>query len=490
MSFTPVAAMAMGPESIPIPGDVTFKDGVLTVQRTDGHAVGVSLLWDVGAQGEYQLETTRLRPREQPYILNVEFARFRLMKILQKQEDWGMFDLVKTDKLNMRVRETQAMLAEAFGLLGDPPAAANKADAALAQAIEVSEEIAAYQTEQLIARRRATGAIVKHVAGCRCNPAIQSLRYRDLLAASFDYAVVPMVWRNLQPEEDEYVTGPIDELIDVLAAKRVPIIAGPLIDLSESAVPDWMFVWEHDFDTLRELAYEYVQKIVLRYRRAVSMWNVAAGLHMGGAFTLSFEQMIEFTRLLVSQVKTILPNARTIVTIKQPFGEYHAHNRSSVPPVLYAEMVAQAGINFEAFGIEMEMGIPAPGMFMRDLFQISAMLDRYSQLGRPIFITATGVPGQSTPDVNDIFEGRMDPSAAGRWHRPWDANLQAEWMEAVYHLALGKPYVESIAWANLAGINPALPGGGLLDDALKPKPAWNKLQEMREKFHQWHGKKG
>ena len=43
------------------------------------------------------------------------------------------------------------------------------------------------------------------------------------------------------------------------------------------------------------------------------MWNVAAGLHAGGAFTLSFEQMIEFTRLLVSQVKTMLPNARTIV---------------------------------------------------------------------------------------------------------------------------------------------------------------------------------
>ncbi len=130
--------------------------------------------------------------------------------------------------------------------------------------------------------------------------------------------------------------------------------------------------------------------------------------------------MIEFTRLLVSQVKTMLPNARTIVTVKQPFGEYHAKFRSSVPPVLYAEMVAQAGINFEAFGLEIEMGIPQPGKFTRDLFQLSCLLDKFSSLGRPIFITAVGAPGQNGPDSGDISDGRMNPAEAGRWKRPWD----------------------------------------------------------------------
>ena len=39
-------------------------------------------------------------------------------------------------------------------------------------------------------------------------------------------------------------------------------IAGPLIRLDEASVPDWMVIWEHDFDMLREMAYEYVQKVV------------------------------------------------------------------------------------------------------------------------------------------------------------------------------------------------------------------------------------
>ena len=56
----------------------------------------------------------------------------------------------------------------------------------------------------------------------------------------------------------------------------------------------------------------WVGKIVGRYRKAVSMWNVVAGLHTNSAFSLSFEQIIELTRLLVSQVKALLPNTRTL----------------------------------------------------------------------------------------------------------------------------------------------------------------------------------
>jgi hypothetical protein len=99
-----------------------------------------------------------------------------------------------------------------------------------------------------------------------------------------------------------------------------------------------------------------------------------------------------------------------------------------------------------------------------------------------VFLTAVGAPDRNVPDPGDRTEGKLDPSQAGRWHKPWDKNLQAQWTEAVYKLALSKPYVESIAWGNLSDDNPTIPGGGLLDDLLKPKPAFKKLQELREQF--------
>ncbi len=486
--FTPVAPMAMGPESVPLPAEIVFQNGLLLVNRADDGAMGVALLWDVPGVGTYHLETTRLQHRDQPYNLNVELARARLMKIVQKQEDWNLFDFPKAEKFVQRFRESQSLLADALGLLHEPGEAARLADQSLAISIDLSEQLAIFHGDLLINRRRQSNAFVKHIVGCRADSAIQNAKYKETLTNSFDYAVVPMRWPQVQPQEHTFDASSIDEWVDLLNKRRMPIIAGPLIDLSEGEVPDWMYMWEHDFDTMRELVYEYVQKIVTRYRRVVSVWNVCAGLHTNSVFTLTFEQIIELTRLLVAQVKTLLPSARTLVTIKYPFGEHHSRSRSSVAPMLYAEMVAQSGISFEAFGLEFEMGVPQPGMFTRDLFQFSSMLDKFSTLGRPLFLTALGVPGRASPDVHDRSEGKLDPILAGKWHRPWDADLQAEWLAAAYRIALSKPYVESIAWANLADTNPTLPAGGLLDDMLKPKSGFAKIQELREQFHSWQRK--
>ena len=487
--FSIAGAVGMGPESVPVQADISFEKSLLKVNREDNHAIGIALLWDTGPQGAFFLETTRLKPRPQPYILNVELARFRLMKIVQKQEDWNLFEFPKAEKFGEAFHEAQLVFADALGLLHEPAKAAQLADQALEMALTLSEELGAFHADLLIQRRRGNGSFVKHVIGCRIDPSVSNEKYRDTVAGNFDYAVVPMDWRQMQPEEHTFETAAVDEWVELLSKKRMPIIAGPIVQLDEQYVPDWMFIWEHDFDSLREIAYEYVQRIVQRYRKAVSMWNVVAGLHVNSAFSLSFEQIIELTRLLVSQVKALIPNTRTLITVTQPFGEYHAKKNVSVPPMLYAEMVAQAGINFDAFGVELEMGVPSPGRFTRDLFQLSCLLDKFSTLGRPLFVTAVGCPGRNSPDADDASQGQHDPVRGGRWRRGWDPSLQAEWMDAVYHLALSKPYIESLSWSDLADIRPSLPGGGLLDDVLQPKPAFTKLQEMRTKFHSWHGRK-
>ena len=136
------------------------------------------------------------------------------------------------------------------------------------------------------------------------------------------------------------------------------------------------------------------------------------------------------------------------------------------------------------------MGVPTQGSFTRDLFQLSCMLDKFSTLGRPVYITGMCVPGRNQPDPADASEGGLDPNLAGRWHKEWEPEIQAEWMDQVYKLAMSKPYVESIAWGNLADLGHTVPGGGLLDDMLKPKASYEQMQELRERFKQWHQRKG
>jgi len=437
----------------------------------------------MGPIGSYHVETTRLTHRPEPYNLNVELARLRLMKIIQKQEDWNLFEFARGEKFLQQLKEAQELFANALGKQDTPAEASVLADQSHALALDLSEQLAMIHSDLLLNRRKSTGQFARHLLGCRVNSSVQNQKYKDSVAAMTDYAVVPMPWKQIQPEEGAFVTEAVDDWIETMSRKRVPVIAGPLIHLSEREVPDWMYIWEHDYETLRQMAYEYVQKVVHRYRKGVGMWNVVGGLAANKIFPMSFEQLIELTRLLISQVKNMLPQARTLVTITQPFGEYHAKSATTTPAMLYAEMVAQAGINFEGFGLEIEMGVPTEGAFTRDLFQLSWMLDRFATLGRPLFITAISVPGRNTPDPSDESSGKLDPAAAGRWHRPWDAQLAAEWMDSVYRIALSKPYVESIAWGDLADIGHSIPGAGLLDDMLQPKPAMHKLHELRERYH-------
>ncbi|MBV8782235.1 MAG: hypothetical protein JO353_12640, partial [Phycisphaerae bacterium] len=335
-SFTPVAAVVAGPESVPIAGDVVFQDGLLQCVRTEEIPVGVSLLWEAGAIGTFLLETARLPPCEKPYNLNVELARGRLMKIIQKQEDWNLFDFPRAEKLVMRCREAQIIFADALGKLDDGPAASKIADRVLELALEVSEDLAMFHAELLLNRRRQSNQLARHIFGCRVDSTIQNQKYKDTLSGQFDYAILPMGWKQIQPEEGAFATQPVDDWIEQLSKKRIPVVAGPLIDLGDNGAPDWVFLWEHDFDTIRDLAYEYVHKVVHRYRRGVAVWNVVAGLHTASGFSLSFDQTIELTRLLVAEVKTLLPGARTIITIRQPWGEYHSKG-GGVPPMLYAE---------------------------------------------------------------------------------------------------------------------------------------------------------
>jgi hypothetical protein len=117
------------------------------------------------------------------------------------------------------------------------------------------------------------------------------------------------------------------------------------------------------------------------------------------------------------------------------------------------------------------------------------MLDKFSTLGRPLFLTGVGAPGRTTADSADSSQGRLDPSQGGRWHRPWDPQLQADWLEAIYRTALSKPFVESVAWSNLADVGQTLPGGGLFDENYAAKPVFERLHKMRDQFHQWTGRK-
>ncbi|MCL2641707.1 MAG: hypothetical protein FWD53_12735, partial [Phycisphaerales bacterium] len=174
----------------------------------------------------------------------------------------------------------------------------------------------------------------------------------------------------------------------------------------------------------------------------------------------------------------------TMISLTQPWGEYYANNQRSIPPFLYAEMIVQSGIQFDIFGIDLRFGVPRDGCWHRDLFQISSLLDRFANLGKPVMITSLQAP--SAPDEADGGK-----NAAGLWRKPWSEPLQARWLEAVTDIALAKPYVEALCWNTLVegtSTSPsAIPHGGLATADYTPKQAaktWTSLRRAVLNFRQ------
>ncbi|RMF74028.1 MAG: hypothetical protein D6744_15015, partial [Planctomycetota bacterium] len=150
----------------------------------------------------------------------------------------------------------------------------------------------------------------------------------------------------------------------------------------------------------------------------------------------------------------------------QPWSEYYARNASTIPALLYAEMAAQSGIPFDAFGLQLVFGVDGPGFHFRDLFQISALIDRIANLGKPIQITAAAAPSSG--------------AQRGFWHEPWTRVRQAEWLEALCGVVLSKPYVESICVHGLTdAAAPHVAGAGLCDDNGAPRETLKRLVAWR-----------
>jgi hypothetical protein len=469
-------AYLVGSDSVPIRGEFSYLEGEIFCRKRAAGPAALNILWETKNFGSVMLETTRLPERDEPYILNLELARGRVMRLMQKREEWGLFDIVEAQVVNDKAVEVRDLLLEAITHQEDGAKASEFADRCLQMAMPLSEQAALTHADLLLQRRIATKNFPRGAFGVRVEPAMATEAYRRLLLPTVDFVRMPMWWKTIEPQEQQYAWGVIDEWMDFLRRARVPVVAGPLVHFNNVAIPDWLYIWEHDYETVRDLLYEHVDRVAARYGPQVLLWNVLSGLHVNAQFSFTFDQLMDLTRMTVGLIKKSNPNARTMIELTQPWGEYYANNQRSIPPLLYAEMIVQSAIQFDVFGVQLRFGIPRDGCWQRDLFQISSLLDRFAPLGKPLMISALQVPS-AAPETSGN-------TAAGVWRKPWSEVLQAKWLEAVTDIALSKPYVEAICWNDLSDPRSPVPShavayGGLANVDMSPKQAaktWGSLR--------------
>ncbi len=472
-------AYVFAQDGIPIRADIVAEDNRINCMKNSPGVCGLAVVWDVGTNGKYLLSTTRLRDRRKSYNLNLELARARMMRLYQKREDWGLFDQEEMEPYNDEFNQIREKFVEAVQVnVTDPAGASILADEALNQAMLFGEKIALLHTELLTKRKLATGS-----RGILCGTTVQledsEKTFSEQLKDAMDFVTIPMPWRLCEPQEGSNRFEAIDTWLNWATREKMIIHAGPILSFEPDQLPAWIHMWKNDFDSLKALITAHVERVVKRYAKHVQVWNVASGLHSVNTFDLNFDQISEITRTTCQLAKKLSPKSQVMIDIPMPWGEYYARNQRTIPPLLFTDMAYQNDMKFDAFGLHIEMGIPEDGHFVRDFMEISARLDEFTSYGKAIHITACQVPSSDQVDPFDAWGGREDVRKAGRWHNRWSPRLQAEWLQAVYRLAVSRGAVESLCWRDLAdtpGHN--MPNGGLMDAQAQQKLAYKELRNF------------
>lgn len=496
-------AFVFGQDEIPVPAEVRAEPGRLVCEKHSAEAAGLAIAFpptEEASDRSLMLQTCLLPERDEPYLLSLELARQRIMMLFNKLEDWSLFDLPAEHEAiraleRARLAFTRALVSHKLNR-GEHGAYSHEADRLAREALElalsasdalVSAHIARALPDRISGRAYAnaigkepgqippqshavkspndTGLVLptKPVVSVGLNPVQFSEMLQRLVSTGCDFVSLPTRWRDMEPDEGKYAFAATDRWIEwAVRQAKLPITAGPVVDLSRSNVPDWLYIWEHDYETLREVVYEHVKNIMTRYRRTVPRWTVLSGLNRNDNFQLSFEQMMDLTRMTMLLARKLHPHGKMQIEVRHPFGSEPGHRPRSLPGALYAEMVQQAGIGVDAWGIRFELDRPKPGEVGRDLMALSAALDRYALLDRPLAVTAlskASEPGAEPPTEEDIL-----------------------WLKEAMQLIVSKPSVVSFVWQQRElppGAKAPMPGS-MIDATGQPKPAVRIATELRQ----------
>jgi len=476
-------AYLIGADGNPLRAEITTEPGVILCDKREPGSAALCLLYPVGELGELTLQTTLLPDREEPYVLSLELVRHRVMLAYTKIEEWGLLDVDHDAPYGRRLDKARSKFIDALCLPETDPAAIDQAAGeALSLAIDASEELTLSYAEQQIEERKQSGSILPHSVGCGIALNHTKDKIRAALAQQADYVQVPTPWRALVPQEDDYKWNVLDGWADWAKETNVPVVAGPLICFQQGQLPDWIYIWEHDYETVRDLVYEHVQKLLTQYGGTFQVWNLVSGLHINQHFEFSFDQLMDLTRMVAMLLKKTVPSGRSLIEIQQPWGEYFGRNQRSIPPMAYVELIEQANLDFDAYAVRIPVGQASPGQFARDLMQVSAMLDQFAGVGKPLYVTFAAPSDQVTNLMLAAADDQSEPldDVAGVWRRPWSLAVQSHWLEGVFQIAMSKPFVDAVAWQELIDHeNIEVPMSGLITADYQTKPALKRFVSFR-----------
>jgi GH35 family endo-1,4-beta-xylanase len=281
-----------------------------------------------------------------------------------------------------------------------------------------------------------------------------------------------------------------DLLHQRLRSKSIAVEGRLLYWFHKWVTPAWQKA--KTYDQLRSYVEKNTREVIGHYGDGMYAWEIVNEIHdWANECRLTPDQIVELTRLACDVAASVAPNVHRMVNNCCPYAEYVQMKQWSGQEALYPQRtpvqfirdLVDAGVDFTIIGQQMYFPF-------RDLQDMIMLVERYEQFGKRVQISEIGASSGPTDESVKLKKVGLSKEPFV-WHRPWDEELQADWLEGFYTLLYGKPYVQGANWFDFVDPYYFIDNGGLLRTSEgEKKAAFDRLLALENRWKSLPSSKG
>ncbi|MCF7808313.1 MAG: endo-1,4-beta-xylanase [Candidatus Marinimicrobia bacterium] len=289
-------------------------------------------------------------------------------------------------------------------------------------------------------------------------------------------------YQDFERVEGQKEFGLRQEVFNQLKRNNITVEGRPLYWPYKSVTPDWLR--NKSYDQLLLYIEDHVRKTVGHYGDGMYAWEVVNESHdWANELQLKPDQITQVTKLACEVAKDTNPNVGRLINNCCPFAEYVQLKKWGELDAKYPQRTPHQFMQ-DLVDAEVDFTITGQQMYFpyRDLQDTILLVERLEEFGRPVQLTEVGA--SSGPTKESINSGRLEmPTEPYIWRRPWDEELQADWLEGLYTLAYSKPWIEAVNWYDFVDPYSWIKTGGMLrSTAGEPKASYHRLLKLQNEW--------
>lgn len=419
-------------------------------------------------------------------ILNYEFAKSRVIRNRNVKGRYEKEGTQFSDEVNYLTNLSEELFEDATKSLNNSERSVKYSDRALKYALISGEKIELERARSEIERLKRIDQVF---FGCETRQYIwaKSEDMTKQFESLFNFATITHyiwdTWYELfEPREGVYNWGIKDNIVNWLSEKNITIQGRPLFWFHPIVTPDWLR--NKNFDELKKYVEKHTYNLVTHYGDKVLQWEVVNEYHdWANIHNHTPEQITEITKLACDKTKEVNPKVVRILNNCCPWAEYSAMGRMARmdadrplrSPRKFIQDLHEAGVDYDVLGIQIYFP-------RRDISDIVRLIERLEKFSKPIYITEFGASSGPTKEMIATGQMKLDDEPF-EWHRPWDEELQAEWLEQMYTLYYSRPTIKAINWYDFSDFRPHIVNGGLIREDSTAKRSFNRLKELLDSWN-------